>query len=222
MTEDQAKLIIRLSLPAGTDTASGDMIAGALLSYALNKISRKKGVDYNREYKTATLTSGTKEYVLGVDLWSGQGSVWNIQEMQCTDTTGQPIWIVGVDDFNDIARGSTTTGRPTHATVHSANRILRLFPTPDSNYPIEAYVTKKISVLSDLLEIYHDIPIDIAGLAIKAGVDPNVQMALVKEGLRDLVIDSATAWTGNSIALDRHLGGDDMMTGADSRNLTNA
>lgn len=221
MTDDQAKSIIKLSMPAGTDTASANEIAGALLAYALNKISRKKGVDYNREYRTGTLVASQREYTLGVDLWSGQGAVWNVQEMNCTDTTGQPIWIIGMDDFNDIARGSTTTGRPTHATIHSANRVLRFYPIPNSAYPIEAYVTKKISALSDLLEIYHDIPIDIAGLAIKAGADPNVQMALVKEGLRELTIDSATAWTGNSIALDRHLGGDDMMSGADSGNLTN-
>lgn len=218
MTELQAISIIKLSLPAGL--AETDKVASALLQYALNKISRKKGVDFNREYKTATLTSGKKEYILGADLWSGQGNVWNIQEMNCTDATGHPVWIIGVDDFNDIARGSTSTGRPTHGTVHSANRILRLFPIPNSNYPIEAYVTKKIAFLTDLLEIYHDIPIDIAGLAIKAGVDPNVQMALVKEGLADIMADSATAWTGSKIMIQRPLGDSDTRLRADSGNLS--
>jgi hypothetical protein len=218
MTEAQAISIIKLSLPAGL--AETDKVASALLSYALNKISRKKGVDYNREYKTANLTSGQRDYVLGADLWSGQGNVWNVQEMNCTDAKGHPIWVIGKDDWNDIARGSTTTGRPTHATVHSANRVLQLFPIPNSNYPIEAYVTKKITAITDLLEIYHDIPIDIAGLAIKAGVDPNVQMALVKEGLADILADSGTSWTGSKIMIQRPLGDSDIRMGSDSGNLT--
>ncbi len=220
MTDQQAINVIKLSL-TGIDTTSADKIAKSVLLYALTKASRQRGADFNREYKPATLKSGKQSYTLGVDLFGAQSNVWNIQEMWCTDTTSAFITIIGIDDFNDRAAGGTTTGRPTIAAVHSKTRILELYPIPDSNYPIKAYVTAKIGKLADMASVYHDIIIDIAGLAIQAASDPNVKLQLVKEGLKDLMIDSGGGWTGSTILIDTPLSrGQGGRTRADSGNLT--
>jgi hypothetical protein len=195
MTETQAINIIKLSLGG---VADADNIAKSVLQYALTKASRLRGSDFNREYKAATLVSGTQNYTLAT-LFGSQSNVWNIQEMWCTDTTNAAVTIIGLDDFNDRAAGGSSSGRPTIGTLHSKTRELRLYPIPDSNYPIEAYVTAKIAKLSDVPDVYHDVIIDMAGLAVKAISDPNVQMALVKEGLKDLMIDSGGGWTGSKI-----------------------
>ena len=203
MTEQQAIDLIRLSIPG--DTVSADKIARSVLQYALTKISRLKGTDFNREYLPATLTNAKQEYILGSELFSSQAKVWNISEMWFTDVTGRIVEILGLDDFNVRAAGGTTPGRPTIGTVHSKTRTLRLYPIPDSDYPIEAYVTSPINKLSDLDEIYHDIPIDVAGLMIQAAQDPNIKLRLVKEGLKDLLLDAGSGWTGSTMLIDKPL-----------------
>lgn len=219
MTEQQAIDLIRLSIPGGT--ASSDKIAKSVLQYALTKISRLKGTDFNREYLSATLTGAKQEYILGTELFGSQSKVWNISEMWFTDAVGRIVEILGLDDFNVRAAGGTTTGRPTIGTVHSKTRTLKLYPIPDSNYPIEAYVTSPINKLSDLDEIYHDIPVDVAGLMIQAARDPSIKLRLVKEGFRDLLLDAGSGWTGSTMLMDKPLSrSQGLRKATDSGNLT--
>lgn len=219
MTEQQAIDIIKLSIPSG-DTAGADKIAKSVLQYAVTKASRLRGTDFNREYLSDSLTNGKQEYVLGADLFGSQSKVWNISEMWFTDTTGRIVEILGLDDFNIRAGGGTITGRPTIGTVHSKTRKLRLYPIPDSTYPFEAYVTAKINKLSDIDEIYHDVLVDIAGLVIQAASDPNVKLKLVQEGLKDLLLDAGSGWTGSTMLIDKPLSrGQGFRKTADSSNL---
>jgi hypothetical protein len=219
MTEKQAIDIIKLSLPSG-DTAGIDKVAKSVLQYAITKASRLRGTDFNREYLPGTLTNTKQEYILGTELFGSQSKVWNISEMWFTDTTGRIVEILGLDDFNVRAAGGKSTGRPTIGTVHSKTRKLRLYPIPDSAYPFEAYVTSKISALNDIDEIYHDVIVDIAGLMIQAASDPNVKLKLVQEGLKDLLLDSGSGWTGSTMLIDKPLSrGQRFRKTADSSNL---
>lgn len=219
MTTEQAISIIKLSL-TGMDSASADKVAGSLLSYGLVKVARKRGVDFNREYATFILSSGKNSYVLGQELFSANPNVWNLQEMYHTDVAGRPITVLGLVDFNDRARGSSTTGRPTIATVHSNPRTLEVFPNPDKDYTVKGYVSKTIEQLSDIPDIYHDVPIDFAGLAIKAATDASVAAMLLKEGLADLMADAGAHWSGGKILIDRPLGTEGGGRIADSSNIT--
>ncbi len=219
MTTNEAIAIIKLSLPAG-DSAGADSVAASLLNYGLIKTARKRGVDFNREYKSFTLSSGKSSYILGQELFSSSPNVWNVQEMFHTDSPGRPIFILGLDDFNDRARGSSTTGRPTIATVHSNPRILEVYPEPDTDYTVKGYVSKTINKLSDIPNIYHDVPIDFASMAIKAATDASVAAVLLKEGLEDLMADAGAHWTGGKILLQRPLGIEDEGKDVDSSNLT--
>ena len=219
MTTEQAIDIIKLSL-TGADSASANTVAASLLSYGLVKVARKRGVDFNREYTSFTLSSGKSSYVLGQELFSANPNVWNLQEMYHTDVAGRPIIILGLVDFNDRARGSSTTGRPTIATVHSNPRTLEVFPEPDKDYTVKGYVSKTINSLSDIPNIYHDVPIDFASLAIKAATDASVAATLLKEGLADLMADAGAHWSGGKILIDRPLGTEDGGKFADSANIT--
>ena len=56
MTEQQ--IIEAVAWGMGGDTASTQKVAKTFVKMAINNIARKRGVDFNREYKAATLTSG--------------------------------------------------------------------------------------------------------------------------------------------------------------------
>lgn len=219
MTTEQAIDIIKLSL-TGIDSASADKVAASLLNYGLVKVARKRGVDFNREYATFTLSSGKSSYILGQELFSANPNVWNLQEMYHTDIAGRPIFVLGLVDFNDRARGSNTTGRPVIATVHSNPRTLEVFPEPDKDYTVKGYVSKTIDSLDDIPDIYHDVPIDFASLAIKAATDASVAAMLLKEGLADLMADAGAHWSGGKILVERPLGIEDGGKFADSSNIT--
>ncbi len=204
----------------GGDTASTQKVAKTFVKMAINNIARKRGVDFNREYKAATLTSGKGEYNLGVELFGGYPNLWSIEEMWFTDTRGKMVILLGMDDYNDRARGGTTTGRPKYGTVHSEPPILELYPIPDSSYTIRAYVTRKIDSLDDLPDIYHDVVYPLALSYVAASKDANVAIALAKDGLHAVQADSKSGYTGSKIMIQRHLGSGSTI-GSDSGNLTN-
>lgn len=218
MTEEQITDAVAWSM--GGDQAAAKKIAKTFVKMAINNIARKRGVDFNREYKATTLTSGKGEYNLGVELFGGYPNLWSIEELWFTDTKGKWVVLLGMDDYNDRARGGTTTGRPKYGTVHSEPPILELYPIPDSAYAIRAYVTRKIDSLDDLPDIYHDVVYPLALSYVAASKDPNVAIALAKDGLNAVQADSKSGYTGSKIMVQRHLGTGLITDGSDSANLT--
>ena len=199
MTDTEALDYIKMAVPA-TDAASRDTIAKRCLKKAVIKYGRMKGTSWNSTAETITLTANDNIYDVGRDLLTDP-SGWTILEMWATDRQGWQIHVVSLDDFNEYSRGSTTTGRPIYATVHSDERILEFYPIPDSAYQVWTYFRKVVNNLEDIPEIYHDAVIDYAVLCVKALYDNNIAVQLASSSFKDVSEDSLVMWEGNTIKL---------------------
>ena len=136
-----------------------------------------------------------------------------------TDVKGQPITIVGLEEFNRVARGGTGSGVPTVATIHSHDAMLEFYPIPNSNYSVGAYLKKKITGLEDIPDQFHDVVVDYGIVSIQATKDAAVAVEMLKQGIKDLLNSSMIGWAGDTIPISRHLGADGGRATSDSQNL---
>ena len=218
MTDTEIKDGIKVGIPS-KDSASADAIAAVYLKKSVLKIGRMKGVHWNRTDVTFTLTAGKSLYLIGVDILSTFPELKNMQTIHITDSQRAPIPIVDVQEFSRRARGSTASGVPIVATLHSDEITLEFWPSPDSNYPMWGYVRKKIVNLDDIPEEYHDVVIDFAIASLGAAEDKRVAVEFARSGLKDIQDDALTEWSENVIPLRRHLADDVFQVGGDSGNL---
>ena len=110
------------------------IIAKGLMEKAITKMGRMPGVDWNREGVTFTFKSGTSVYQCGVDLFTAFNRIKNLQFIWLTGSQDSPVNVVTLQEFNAYRRGSTTTGKPQIATMHSYNETLEVWPIPDAAY----------------------------------------------------------------------------------------
>lgn len=202
MTEPDILDAISIAIPA--NRANAEKIARSYLKKSILKLGRMSGVSWNRKVITFTLISGQQEYKAGVDSipdLRGMGTIFR------TDTPSNPIPIVDVQEFSRSARGSSTSGTPILATLHSDSTTFEIYPIPAGNYPMWGYIKKKIVNLSDIPEEYHDILIDYAIASIGASEDKRVAVAFAKAGLDDMRDEALTIWEENVVPIGRHLGG---------------
>ncbi len=219
MTESDCKKYIAAAIPK--DTANAVEIAGMALSKAISKVGRMIDVDFNRVSTTVTLTAGKSSYAVGKDILTDYGEIHHIEELWRNDQRDLEIKIKPMDVFNSYARGSTITGFPEIASYHSDNRILELFPIPNSAYEIWCYFRKAVSKYSDIPIAYQDVVCDEAIVNAKALTDVNVLLRLRNEGLKNIRDDSMTTWRGTVARTDRHLGQQNNVKTTDSHNLRN-
>lgn len=200
MTEPEILTGIKLGLK-GIPTADADEIARVYMKKSILRVGRINGVTWNKEAIEFTLTSGQQKYVMGVDIPNLRG----IGTLFRTDTQTNPIPVVDVNEFGRSARGSSTTGKPILATIHSDSVTLEFYPIPSGNYTIWGYIKKKIVNLADIPEEFHDVIIDYAIASIGASEDKSVAVAFARAGLDDLKDETLTVWDENVIPLGRHL-----------------
>ena len=103
--------------------------------------------------------------------------------------------------------------------LYSNPLTLEVYPIPSSNYSVSGYIRREIKDFKDIPEVYQDVLIDYATLAVHALINSSLAMKLAKEGLMDVQNDSLTSWTGNVVSVNRSL---DMKTNrveSDSHNL---
>lgn len=201
MTENDAVNCILAAIPsaAGTDM---QVRAKALLSKAVLKVGRLPGVSWNRRDVTFTTTSGKGAYVVGAEILNNVNDVKQLTTLYRNDSQDDPIPVVSVDEFNKYARGSTSTGMPVIATIHSADRKLELWPIPDSAYQLYSYIQMRITKLDEIPSEYHDVVVDVAIRSI----NPNNAVLLSEQGLKEIKSDNVTRWDGNTIPVSRSVG----------------
>lgn len=214
MNEDEVLDAIKLHIPA-THSANAEKIAESLLKKAILKVGRTPSVNWNRTEVTFSLESGTARYELGSDLLVDYEDLKNMQFLWRTDTPGEPIPIVSVNEFNKYARGSSSSGAPIIATLHSEDKILEIYPSPNSAYPLWGYAQRQITNFQDIPEEYHDVLIDYAVASMRG----ENALVMAAEGLKDAQGDALTQWDGNTVPIIRHVGGRRQGRGADSYNL---
>lgn len=199
MDKQDALDFIELAVPSA-DAANKEAIAKGALAKAVAKFGRMKNASWNSKAATKSLTANKGEYDLGVDLL-GDVSSWTVYEMWMTDRQGYQIYIVSVDDFNEFKRGSTNTGRPVYATLHSDENKLEFYPTPDSAYDIWIYYRKDVKNFEEIPSLYHDAVVDYAVLCVYALRDASMALQLAGQSFKDTISDSLTQWNGNTITL---------------------
>jgi len=191
------------------------------LDRAIASIGHLEGVDFNLEQVSFSLTASKQSYELGADIMTDLLDVMNIQQLWRTDTMGWDVSIVGLQKFSQVARKGTATGPPTHATLYHKGgvAVLEVYPIPASAHTMMARVKRRVIQLGDIPDDYHSLLIDLAVVYIKAGDDPNMAAALLRDGIHSLQSESLTSWTGSTIPLARHLGQGSATTRASSTNL---
>ena len=195
--------------------ANATAMATGLLNKAVLKVGRTPGANWNSEGVTFTLTSGTSNYKIGDTILGQYADPVSLQNLWRTDTRDDEIDIVSLGDFNACARGSTTTGPPEIATLHSSDETLEFYPIPDSGYTIWGLIQKEITKFEDIPDRYHDVLVDEA----IASLDPRYAAMRAKEGLQEIADASLTRWDGDHIPITRHLGDVGGSVGSDSSNL---
>lgn len=219
MTKSQAEKLVALSLPS--DSAGSEDVAGILIDMAVVVAGRRRGLNFNRERVGFSLTSGKATYELGKDILTDYSKIKNIQEMWLTGTVGWEVEIVGLDRFNYLTSGGSTSGKPYVGTVYVKDDIpvLEVYPSPSDNYAVKALIKKNLTKFEDVPEEHRDVVINIAITTGKSLADPKLSLELLKEGLRDIEIDSLTAWRGTTIRVERPLDAGTSVRSADSGNL---
>jgi hypothetical protein len=189
-----------------TVRTNAEQIATAMYTLALSKLGRMDGVDFNRDWVTFTLTSGTSTYELGVDFLSKYPRIQNVRSLWRTDVVNWPVPVKDIDDFNYLSI-NTGTGAPRMAALYFADGLatIKVWPTPDSNYTIGCYIKRPIRNLEDMPG-YDDVVYATAINLINAARDPNVAMELARMGLRDIKADGIAGWDGSVIPMERGLG----------------
>ena len=202
------------------DKAGTEQVAKTIFDRAVLRVGRTPNVDFNREWVTFNFVASKGSYEIGVDIMSAESDIIRAQYLYSTDNT-QPIALMDLQRFRDITGGQVASGRPTHATIHSASKTLEVYPTPDSSYEYGLYVQKTITKFSEIPDVYHDVVASTGILMVQALRDPGVAARLQKEDMDALKRDSILGWDGTTIAVERGLdyGGG---LGADSMNLRNS
>jgi hypothetical protein len=217
MTEPEVLEAIKIHVPAAS-SSNADVVANSLLKMAVLRVGRTPGVEWNRLHVDLTLASGTSSYVIGKTILQ-DGSFEDLKGLQYlwrTDTTGFPIPIVKIQEFNKYgARGSSTTGPPVVATLHSMDETIEFFPSPDASYVLWGYAQLRITKFDDIPEDFHDVLVNYA----IASLDRKSALAMANAGLEDAKGDSLTKWEGNVIPISRSVGSSGRGKRADSHNL---
>lgn len=217
MTFDEIAKAVAPAVPG--DAANAEAIAKVHVSRAILKVGRIKDASFNKKWVTFSLTSGTSSYVIGSDILNGYPNVWTMGKLWFPNQNGRFIEILGFDEFKRLSSGGSTTGYPRWGTLHSDQATLDVYPIPDSNYTVGAYLRKKVTNLSDIDDSFHDVVMDTALVSVKALSDPNLALDLLRLGLADVRENSQTAWDENNIPIGRHVGRSYEGPGADSGNL---
>lgn len=217
MTSDELTRAVALAVPSA-HTANREDMADTFISMAISKLNRLKDTDINQQYREFTLTANQSSYKLGVDILTTP-KPWNMQDMYRTDVRNWPITIIDKDKFTPYARGSTVTGPPTLATVYGKPPVLEVFPIPDANYAVGAFVRVNITKITDIDERYYDVVYASAIELITAAGSPEMARAVGTEGRHQMESDTLTAWDGTIIPLYRNIGQVGRRRKADSGNL---
>ncbi|MCK5601668.1 hypothetical protein KAR91_07365 [Candidatus Pacearchaeota archaeon] len=217
MTSDELTRAVALAVPSAHADRRED-IADTFITMAIGKLNRLKDTDINQQYKEFTLTADKSSYKLGTDILASS-KPWNMQDMYRTDVRSWSITIVDKDKFIPYARGSTITGPPTKATVYGNPPILEVFPIPDANYAVGAFIRVNITKIEDIDERYYDVVYASAIELITAAGSPEMARAVGTEGRHQMESDTMTAWDGTIIPLYRNIGQVGRRRKADSGNL---
>ena len=220
MTEGQIIDLVAEAIPA--DRANRTALARTFVASAIVSVGRKNQVDFNLRTVTGTLTSGTKEYVIGKDIFSGTETVSCLANLHRTDTQRWPIEIVPPEEFYAKTGGATTTGAPTLATLEAGEGgilSLVLYPTPDSAYTVKATAKVPVVKIEDIPEHFHDVIVTEAVLLYGAMHDPNLASLVSKKNERSMTDDRNMAYSGKRVRIEFGLGSRGGR-GASSRNLT--
>lgn len=212
----ERQVISMVAAKIGSATADAEEIAEAYVKMAVLKVGRTRGVNWNREAVTFNLVAGQSSYKVGQDILSDYADLRNLQTMYFTDAPDNPIALVDVNDFSIYARGSTSSGRPTMATLHSGETTLEFWPSPSSAYATWAYLRKKIENFADIPDDYHDV---IFAVAMAMLSSPS---GFAAKGIKEVQEDSYTTWSGNIIPVSRSMDGTTGGDSSDSGNLRGA
>ena len=215
----KTKVIKAIALTVPGDRTQALEIAEAYLEGAVLKMGRMTDADWNRKSVAFTLTSGTSSYKVGSEILTDYKDLKGLSGLEFTDTKTHSCALIDVERFGVYARGSTNSGRPQIATLHSSDDILEFWPIPDSNYAMWAQVRFKVASFDDVPEEYHDVVISTANAAVKAAGDAMAALRLDAENRKEIQEESLTSWTGSTIGISRHLGGSKSAGRADSGNL---
>lgn len=219
MEKEDAKKIVALAIPG--DRAGSEDIAETLLDMAVDKIGRRRGLNFNREWVEFSLTAGKATYEFGKDVLTDDSKIKNVQQMWRTDVVGWPIEIVGLDRFNELTSGGTSTGSPSVGTVYikKDGAVMEVYPIPDGDFPVKALIKRKLTKFEDVPEEHRDVIVNTAITIAHSLNDPDLSLIMLRDGLKDIEIDSLTAWRGNVIKVERPLGANSSRRSADSHNL---
>ncbi len=230
MTVQQAKeqlgLVIKMiawrSPAGGIDTASAEKVAGDILETAVRKVGRMQGVAFNRDNITFALTSGLSSYQIGKDLFKKYPAIWNMEYLWMNQAPGQRCYVVELDTFNEHARGNTVSGYPKYATIHSKDKTIEFWPSPNGAYSMIAYAKENIEDLNKIPVDYHDLVLAVGYEFIHAAHNPSAASKLAREGRNEVQADSQTGYSGSTFPVQRHLGrtASTSRTKADSFNVT--
>lgn len=215
MKESEAVQLVILALrrrsvvqgtPVFDIEANAEPLARTILGMAVRQVGRTQAVAFNRANVTFTLTAGQSKYTIGNDIIENYPAVWNMQHLWLTDVPDYHVRVVGLDEFNSYARGSSRTGRPILATIHSKDVVIEFWPTPDSAYTLVGYAKQNLSAFEDIPDAYRDVVLTKAFEIVHAAVDPNMAVRLAELGQYDMQSDAQTGWAGSVMKSAQTLG----------------
>ena len=154
MTPAEIQELIQINL--GVAGPQGQDLARAAYNAAKSRVARLDIVPWNKEATTFDTVSVTSSYIVGEDILTDYKGIKGIVSLFRTDVEGVEIPIYHHSVYNRYARGSTTPGAPTIATLNGRNKKLELYYYPDGVYTLWTYLRFALNTV-DIPDDYIDI-----------------------------------------------------------------
>ena len=187
--------------------ADRQKVANGVLAAAIEKVGKMPTLDFNKRRVEFSLSAGQAEYTIGVDILSGTYDILGMTDLRYTDTHTSPCTMTDNTRFEDIAVGSTMTGRPTKCTLMRVNDKLTLlvWPTPYQAYTVKTKTSNRIASFDKIPAEYHPMVLGECFRIQAAQRTIQGSVLYAQEERRDAEDTGDVVWRGNSIPLGRHL-----------------
>lgn len=218
LSESEMLNLLKLAVPKER-LADAPAIASAALKMAIIRFNKATHADFNHKTVRFPLIANRRDHTIGQHIVLSVGTkMLGMANAYVTGSGGNPIEVLSKEQFDGYATNSDATGKPLACSFHSGE-VLSFYPTPDSNYTIQATIKVPMGGYETIPE---DAQADLKALAleeISVFLDPNAVARKAAKAETAIKSMGTQQWHGQNLTVGRGMDNGGSLNGVDSGNL---